>query len=203
MPVNERVQEAPVGTLRAAFAGIGRFLKITDKIRSKPTAGEVPAEAKATATAQTAPKAAAPAATVEPETTATVETPEAEAAPEGAVATPEDTVTPDAVPESVAPEATVEPETTATAEAAPTAETAEPKPTADAEPAAEAATEAPAGELPLANYDTLTIASVRARLRNLSIAQLGQLVDHEKSHANREDFIAAFERRIAKVQSES
>jgi hypothetical protein len=195
MPVNERVQEAPVGTLRAAFAGIGRFLKITDKIRSKPTAGEAPAEAKATATAQTAPKAAAP------------EAPAAAAAPEVAVETPADTVTADAVPESdaapesaVSPEATVEPETTATAEA-----------TATAEPAAEAATEVPAevatgvaaGELPLANYDTLTIASVRARLRNLSIAELGQLVDYEKSHANRDDFIAAFERRIAKVQSES
>ncbi|HSZ38883.1 MAG TPA: hypothetical protein VK817_02900 [Trebonia sp.] len=190
MPVNERVQEAPVGTLRAAFAGIGRFLKITDKIRSKPTAGEAPAEAKATATAQAAPKAAAPQAPEAgaiAEDTATVEAPEAVAAPESTVTT-EDT-------------ATVE--TTTATEEATTAEAAEPTPAAAAEPAAEATAAAPAAELPLANYDTLTIASVRARLRNLSTAQLGQLVDYEKSHANRDDFIAAFERRIAKVQSES
>jgi hypothetical protein len=57
-------------------------------------------------------------------------------------------------------------------------------------------------ELPLPNYDELTIASVRARLRNLSIAQLGELVNYEKAHADRADFIAMFERRIAKVESE-
>ena len=53
--------------------------------------------------------------------------------------------------------------------------------------------------LPLPNYDDLTIASLRARLRNLSADQLAELVDYEKSHANREDVIQMFERRIAKL----
>jgi hypothetical protein len=66
----------------------------------------------------------------------------------------------------------------------------------DPAPAAPAAsTEA----LPVQNYDDLTIASLRARLRNLRADQLVQLVDYEKSHANREDVVQMFERRIAKL----
>ena len=57
--------------------------------------------------------------------------------------------------------------------------------------------------LPLANYDELTVASLRARLRNLSVEQLTEILDYEKAHAARPDVISMFERRIAKVQSES
>ena len=57
--------------------------------------------------------------------------------------------------------------------------------------------------LPVANYDASSVASLRARLRNLSVVQLTQLVEYEKSHADRADVIAMFERRIAKVQAES
>jgi hypothetical protein len=67
---------------------------------------------------------------------------------------------------------------------------------ADAAPAAPAAS---AAALPVANYDDLTIASLRARLRTLSADQLAQLVDYEKSHANRADVVQMFERRIAKL----
>jgi hypothetical protein len=110
--------------------------------------------------------------------------------------TPE-TVTPETVtPETVAPE-TVTPETV-------TPETVTPETggghvklvPADAAPAAPAAS---GGGLPVPNYDDLTIASLRARLRNLSADQLTQLVDYEKSHANREDVVQMFERRIAKL----
>ncbi|MBO0805344.1 MAG: hypothetical protein J2P25_19980 [Nocardiopsaceae bacterium] len=101
---------------------------------------------------------------------------------------------------------------TATATAEKTAEKAAPE-TPEPEAAAPEAAEpqAPAGETesttpktataPLENYDDLTIASVRARLRNLSLDQLNQLIAYEKEHAAREDFIAMFERRIAKVES--
>ena len=65
--------------------------------------------------------------------------------------------------------------------------------------AATAAPVASTGELPVPNYDDLTIASLRARLRNLSADQLAQLADYEKSHANREDVVQMFERRIAKL----
>ena len=57
--------------------------------------------------------------------------------------------------------------------------------------------------LPLANYDELTVASLRARLRNLSVEQLTEILDYEKAHAARPDVISMFERRIAKVQAES
>jgi hypothetical protein len=64
-------------------------------------------------------------------------------------------------------------------------------------PAAPAA--APTAELPLANYDELTIPSLRARLRNLSADQLGQLIAYEKCHAGRAEVITMFERRVAKL----
>ena len=151
--------EAPQGALRAVFAGIGRILNITDKVRNKPA--DAGAHVNGTTTETAAPETVAPE-TVAPETVA-----------------PE-TVAPETVaPETVAPE-TVAPETVAPETATPEA----------------------AAELPLPNYDGLTIASVRARLRNLSLAQLGELVNYEKAHADRADFIAMFERRIAKVESE-
>jgi hypothetical protein len=62
---------------------------------------------------------------------------------------------------------------------------------------------APASALPLANYDELSVASLRARLRNLSVAQLTELLGYEQAHAARPDVITMFERRIAKVQAES
>jgi hypothetical protein len=73
-----------------------------------------------------------------------------------------------------------------------------------AEPQAVAgAAESPAGEtdeeLPLANYDTLTVASLRARLRTLNVDQLRVLIDYEKAHQGREEVTGMFERRIAKI----
>jgi hypothetical protein len=55
---------------------------------------------------------------------------------------------------------------------------------------------------PLPNYDELSIASLRARLRNLDIAQLKQVADYERSHAGRAEVIAMFERRVAKLEAE-
>jgi len=56
---------------------------------------------------------------------------------------------------------------------------------------------------PLPNYDELSIASLRARLRNLDVPQLRQLVEYESAHAGRADVITMFERRIAKLQAET
>jgi hypothetical protein len=114
------------------------------------------------------------------------------AAPE--TAAPEDTATPETTetPEdAAAPEDTAAPETTAAAqEAAPV--------TAVAETAAAPASEE-AAALPLPNYDELSIASLRARLRNLSADQLTVLISYEKSHADRAEVITMFERRITKL----
>ena len=173
-----------------------------------------------TATPETATPETATPETVTPETatpeTATPETVTPETAtPE--TATPEtvtpETVTPETVtPETVTPETatpeTVTPETVTPETVTPetvTPETVTPETTGgghvklvpgDAAPAAPAAS---TGELPVPNYDGLTVASLRARLRNLSADQLAQLVDYEKSHANRADVVQMFERRIAKL----
>jgi hypothetical protein len=62
--------------------------------------------------------------------------------------------------------------------------------------------EVPATSLPVPNYDTLTVPSLRARLRNLDPAQLHTLIDYEKAHAGRADVLTMFERRIAKLESD-
>ena len=113
-------------------------------------------------------------------------------APAPTAAAPEKTAAPE---ETAATEETAAPEeTAATEETAAREETAAPEATAASETVA---------ELPLANYDESTVASLRARLRNLTVAQLTQLVEYEKGHAARADVISMFERRIAKIESEA
>ena len=79
-------------------------------------------------------------------------------------------------------------------------------PAAPASPAAPAAAAVPAAAEesapPLPNYDELSVASLRARLRNLDVAQVRQLADYERAHAARADVLAMFERRIAKLEAE-
>ena len=112
--------------------------------------------------------------------------------PAPTAAAPEKTAAPE---ETAATEETAAPEeTAATEETAAREETAAPEETAASETVA---------ELPLANYDESTVASLRARLRNLTVAQLTQLVEYEKGHAARADVISMFERRIAKIESEA
>ena len=67
---------------------------------------------------------------------------------------------------------------------------------AGAEPAAVAD-----GAPPMANYEQLTIASLRARLRGLTIVQVRELISYEQAHAKRPDVIAMFERRVAKLEA--
>ena len=47
------------------------------------------------------------------------------------------------------------------------------------------------------------MASLRARLRNLDVAQVRKLADYERAHAARTDVLAMFERRIAKLEAEA
>ncbi|HXP53753.1 MAG TPA: hypothetical protein VN847_02310, partial [Streptosporangiaceae bacterium] len=70
---------------------------------------------------------------------------------------------------------------------------------------AKASAPAPAApaEAPLPNYDQLTVASLRARLRGLSLEQVRALITYEQGHENRAELIASFERRVAKLESES
>jgi hypothetical protein len=118
--------------------------------------------------------------------------PAAEKAAEAKAAAPET-----AAPETPAPETTETPEDTAAPETTAAAQEAAPV-TAVAETAAAPASEE-AAALPLPNYDELSIASLRARLRNLSADQLTVLISYEKSHADRAEVITMFERRITKL----
>jgi hypothetical protein len=164
-----------------------------------------------TATPETATPEAALPETVAAETVAAeTVTPETEAA---GTATPETAATETVIPEvktAAKPRAAAKPAAAKPAPDAPVAaESAapgghvrliQPEEEAPAAPAAPAAAaSAPTAELPLANYDELTIPSLRARLRNLSADQLGQLIEYEKSHADRPDVITMFERRVAKL----
>jgi len=73
-------------------------------------------------------------------------------------------------------------------------------------PVAEAAVEsAPAGatlrsaELPLANYDGLSMPQIRGRLSKLDVVALTQLRDYERAHADRAPVVTMLENRLAKV----
>jgi hypothetical protein len=69
------------------------------------------------------------------------------------------------------------------------------------EPVVAAASAAAAAPMP--NYDELSVASLRARLRNLDVAQVRELAEYERAHAARADVLTMFERRIAKLEAEA
>jgi hypothetical protein len=185
------VKEAPARGLRAVFAGFGRALGGRRK-GAAPTAEAKPAgdsgHVKVVAPEAAAPDAGAAAEAVTPDTVA-AETMAAE--PVAA-----DTATPEAEPQA-APAKTTAAKTTAPKAAKTTA----PKTVAAKTTAAKTATPATEAsvDLPLANYDTLTVASLRARLRTLSVPQLRILLDYEKAHQERGEVTGMFERRIAKI----
>ena len=225
-----QMKERPASMLRSMFAGLGSLLNVMDKVRSKPAKQQTPARPETTAEPAAAPPAAPePQATTvaEPEATTvpgseatTVPEPEAAAVAEPEV-TPEtlaeaedaladvedtddldvvtvDTATEDTAAEDTAAEDTAEPEIVLVETDVVMVET---DPVTGEPEAAVVETEIVA--LPLVNYDELSVASLRARLRNLSVGQLNDLLDYEKTHAARPDVITMFERRIAKVQAES
>ncbi|WP_308221399.1 hypothetical protein [Gordonia alkaliphila] len=82
--------------------------------------------------------------------------------------------------------------------------------TPPAEVVAEAEAEAPAvatGDQPdvviLLDYDTLTLAQLRAKLRGLSADELGELADYERDNRNRAPFATMIDNRIASHQKKS
>jgi len=224
--VSERIKEAPVHALRGVLSSIGQVLLFTDKLRNKnatddaaqaaePASGAVPDSATAASAAQ------APVTTQVPVTAAT------ETADPAVVPVPGETAAPTAVKAAPAKARTTSAAKTAAAKTASAKATATPaktapvkaKPTpakASAAPAKTAATRtrkprpavgpAPVApvpvELPLPGYDDLTVASIRARLRNLTVAQISTLADYEQAHAARAEVITTFQRRIAKLEAE-
>jgi hypothetical protein len=191
--VTERMKEAPAHALRAVFAGIGQVLLVADRIKNRATDGDG------------TPPAAAP----ESPAAASASAP-ADAAPAGAAATPD---APAAAPAPAAPAASAAPASAAPAASAAAAKAPAAAPAAKAPvatraakapaaaPAAPAAPAGPAaGDLPLPNYDELSVPSLRARMRSLNPAQLRGLADYERAHEGRDGVLAMFERRIAKIE---
>ena len=182
--VAERVKEAPAQALRTVFSGIGQVLLVADRIKNR--AAE--------------PERAQPAAGA----------PRAQSSPGQGVAKDENRwrsldetgnvrlLSEEDLPATKPAEA-AEP---AAAEAKPPTAKAKP-PAAEAKPAAAHSVPAAPDQaaLPVPNYDDLTLASLRARLRNLDQSQVRVLLDYEKAHAGRSDVLTMFERRIAKLES--
>jgi hypothetical protein len=217
--VNERIKEVPAQALRAVFAGIGQVLLVADKIRNRAVEQVSGTTAATTTTAATAPpREAPPTAPAAAPSTAPAEPPAetAPAEPQSSTAPAEPPAEPDSArrrsldetgnvrlisPDDEAAEpaasAPPTPDITAPGSDAPPANQA---PVAPQAPAAPEATEP--GALPLSNYDELTIASLRARLRVLSPAQISILLEYEKVTEGRPAVITMFERRLAKLEQE-
>ncbi|MFI6577003.1 hypothetical protein ACIBFB_14480 [Nocardiopsis sp. NPDC050513] len=58
-----------------------------------------------------------------------------------------------------------------------------------------------ADELAVPTYDDLTLPSIRARLRKLTIVQVRDLRAYEVAHQGRSEFIKMYDNRIAKLES--
>ncbi|MEV0399846.1 hypothetical protein [Actinoallomurus sp. NPDC050550] len=140
----------------------------------------------------------------------TTEAKPAKAAPAAESATSAKTTAPTAKGKTAAgaAKATAAPATPAKEKAAP-AKSAPAAPAKGAPAARSAGTTAPSTgsvsgkELPIPDYDSASIASVRARLRNLNARQVNELRDYERAHAARADFLRMYENRIAKLRSQS
>ena len=182
--VAERVKEAPAQALRAVFSGIGQVLLVADRVKSRVAVPEqVQPAAAAAPRAQSRSGAAAPGS----------ETRWRSLDQTGNVRVLSEEDAADAEP----------PEAEATAAPSPAAESSAAQPVAEP-PVTEAVTEpAATGQdaLPVPNYDDLSVASLRARLRNLDQSQVRTLLDYEKAHAGRADVLSMFERRITKLES--
>jgi hypothetical protein len=229
-PVSDRIKEVPAQALRGVFAGIGQLLLITDKLRNKapadvprartPERSQPVADATVSEPAVPQEKAAEPApATPEPAQAAGAKPSSVKSTPAKPTTAKVTTAKPAAAKATAATETTAK-ATAAKPSRAPRtrdfdktgnvrllddAETsaARVSPAPDAAATADAVGSKPGDSgPPLPNYDELSVASLRARLRNLDLAQVRQLTEYERAHAARADVIGMFERRIAKLEAD-
>jgi hypothetical protein len=183
--VSDRIKEAPAQALRGVFAGIGQVLLVADRLRNKTPADQQAPQTRAPEPSRTRADPATSAAPV-PQAPPPLTTP---AAPAGPVAPAAEGVT-----------KTRDLDKTGNVRLL----TREPAGAGVTTPAADATVTA--GEeagAPLPNYADLSIASLRARLRNLDVAQVKQLAEYEKTHAARTEVVTMFERRVAKLEAET
>ena len=220
--VNDRLKEIPAQALRTVFATIGQLLLVADRLRSR-AAEQLSGSGEATAT-RPADRAPAPAPAPPPPTPAQPARParpdaetsrwrsldktgnvrvldggeeqDDEDVPAATQAVPEPAPAPappaEYTPTEVVPVVSV-PDEPAPAEPA----QAEPAMQQEAEPAPPATALGEA--LPVPNYDQLSVASLRARLRVLDAGQVQTLLDYENAHESRPAVITMFERRLIKL----
>lgn len=198
-------KEAPAQALRAVFSGVGQVLLVTERVRRRamgddqdaaaPAAPAAPAAEGAPAVAEAAPAVAEDGTTAAKPGTPKASAPKASTAKTSSSAAKPSTAkasTPKAsTPKASTPKAGTTKSTPAKAGSAKTGKAAAPK-----APAAD-----PAGTPPIPGYPELSVASLRARMRGLDVAQLRDLISYERAHEDRETVIAMFERRIAKLDA--
>ena len=198
--VTDRIKETPAIVLRAVFAGVGQLLLAAEKIRARAMEQVGTAHRGEEAPRSQPPEhASGSVANVtrlhEPdhhaERLAAAGPPAATARAAAAPAAPK-------APQSAAPRA--RPGTPPRGKPSAGAGRAPAKRPGGAEPTRPASRAV--GSPPIPNYDELSIASLRARLRGLDAATLHVLVAYEKTHAARPDVIVMFERRLAKLAGE-
>jgi hypothetical protein len=89
----------------------------------------------------------------------------------------------------------------ATATARATTRPAAAKPPAPVTPPADVAVPKSEKDLPLPDFDNISIGSLRARLRNLTVEDLHTLLAWEQEHANRVQVVSLLSNRIHKVSA--
>ncbi len=200
--VSERVKEAPAQALRAVFSGIGQVLLVADRIKNR--ANEPARSQSGAALRRDQPGRSAPVVPTEESRWRSLdETGNVRLLSQDEAAQP-------AKPPAAEPAADLGPAAqSGPADAQPATET-EPadeaelpggEPVAVPEPRSGAETGPDRAALPVPNYNDLTVASLRARLRNLDSAQVRALLDYEKANAGRAAVLTMYERRIAKLES--
>lgn len=202
--VKERVKDLPMQAARLTVTGIGRLLLLTDRIRAEAReagVGEKLVRLRDDAgrlVGKVADRVSGGAPRVPPRPT-TGRTAAGTAA--GAPAAPGPSAVKPAA-EAAEKEAKA-PEPAATEPAPkPAREPAESAP-ASASEAAAAAGAPTAADLPIPDYDSRTIPSLRARLRGLTVEQVSLLRDYERANAARPDVLRMYDNRIAKLTAES
>jgi hypothetical protein len=176
--IPDQIKRAPAGALRAVFSGIGRILLAADRPGPPPSHAQPE-----TGTARTLPpkKTARPQRPVQSHPAAESRWRSLDQTGNVRVLTADEMY-------SDSP-----PELSDGAAAAP-ARTA-------GSVASAATSTVPSPALPLADYDNLSLASIRARLRTLSTDELRILADYERKNAERTDVLGMLERRIEKVEN--
>jgi hypothetical protein len=220
--ISDRMRTGPTQVLRAVFAGIGRILLTADRPEARPAAASRGAGASAERRSGRSQASEAAARWRDLDKTGNVRLLSAEdmalefGAERAAPAAPATAAA--ATPAATATRAATATPTAATAPTAPTAAgptagrsghgsgaaftdagSANGTPVGGGHDGGAAQAGGLAAELPLADYEQLSLPSIRARLRGLDVDQLRVLAQYERTHAERPEVLGMFERRIEKL----